>query len=90
MAPNGDRNCATSLRLPGVGESTPANGDLIDADDMVFRRSGISSDSSCIGSRSVWRADPGPMVARVFIETVAPSNGLEVAGRLGGEWIGPR
>lgn len=79
---SGDLNCAASLLLPGVGESAAAYCPRLDETDMVCRRG--SRSSSAIGSRNVClEADEGTPRPPPDVDTLAPSNGLDVAGRLG-------
>lgn len=90
---NGERRLRLASRLAappgaGVGESYPAYGDLglLNENDCVVRLVGMSG-SSIIGSRNF--VDEVDVLA-ADMETVAPSNGLDVAGRLGGEaWMEP-
>lgn len=88
---NGDLSDANSFLLPGVGDSCPPNGDRglrLENDSVVARR---GRSSSSIGFLRACLADPDAVRGlEEEVEMVAPSNGLDVAGRLGEPLKGPR
>ena len=91
LALNGDLSEASSLLLPGVGDSCPPNGERglrLENESMLARR-GMSGSS--IGFRRACLPDPGAVRGlEEEVEMVAPSNGLDVAGRFGDPLNGPR